>query len=190
MPFLSSYDPFVSFRISKTARRIPEAEGSVSYTARTARRKTNFSKPCTILCYGASFRGLVDQQFPASGEPGFRAGGGVEFPGGGALEVVLSIRYDGQTKDIRLNGKGLRDRKELVSRQPCGGLLPRGLQLGARRSGTAQIFFDQCAGNALSRYIDSLRSYSAYSSSATRRSRKRPRFAGCAGSPFVRFGLA
>jgi DNA replication and repair protein RecF len=157
MPF--SYARFVSFRNLEDSEVDTRAE-RIFLIGENGQGKTNFLEALYYLCYGASFRGSVDQQIPAAGSRGFGlAAAWSSLAGGGALEDSISIRYDGQTKDIRLNGKGLRDRKELVFHNPAVVFCHEDFSFAAGDPERRRFFFDQCAGMLYPGYIDSLRSY-------------------------------
>ncbi len=187
MPF--SYARFVSFRNLEDSEVDTRAE-RIFLIGENGQGKTNFLEALYYLCYGASFRGLVDQQIPAAGSRGFGlAAAWSSLAGGGALEDSISIRYDGQTKDIRLNGKGLRDRKELVFHNPAVVFCHEDFSFAAGDPERRRFFFDQCAGSSIPAISIRCVPTSAYST-AHAASRKAPRFAGCAGSPIRALWMA
>ncbi|MDX9826468.1 MAG: DNA replication and repair protein RecF [Spirochaetia bacterium] len=158
MPF--SYARFVSFRNLEDSEVDTKAE-RIFLIGENGQGKTNFLEALYYLCYGASFRGSVDQQIPSSGSRGFglAAAWNSLVSGGIELEDSISIRYDGQAKDIRLNGKVLKDRKELVFHNPAVVFCHEDFSFAAGDPERRRFFFDQCAGMLYPSYIDSLRSY-------------------------------
>ncbi len=159
MPF--SYARFVSFRNLEDSEVDTGAE-RIFLIGENGQGKTNFLEALYYLCYGASFRGAVDQQIPAAGSRGFGLAAAWNSQGQTAeaeLEDGISIRYDGQTKDIRLNGKSLKDRKELVFHNPAVVFCHEDFSFAAGDPERRRFFFDQCAGMLYPGYIDSLRSY-------------------------------
>jgi DNA replication and repair protein RecF len=80
--------------------------------------KTNFLEAVYLLSYGASFRTAVDQRLIRHQEPAalvrgrFTSGGGVE------REVAVQIEREG-AKEIRVDGKAVRDRLQLLENIPC-----------------------------------------------------------------------
>lgn len=159
MPF--SYARFVSFRNLEDSEVDTKAE-RIFLIGENGQGKTNFLEALYYLCYGSSFRGAVDQQIPAGASQGFglaAAWNSLGQAGGEALQDSISIRYDGQTKDIRLNGKSLKDRKELVFHNPAVVFCHEDFSFAAGDPERRRFFFDQCAGMLYPGYIESLRSY-------------------------------
>ncbi|MDX9783628.1 MAG: DNA replication and repair protein RecF [Spirochaetia bacterium] len=159
MPF--SYARFVSFRNLEDSEVDTKAE-RIFLIGENGQGKTNFLEALYYLCYGSSFRGSVDQQIPATGSRGFGLAAAWNSLGNSEdseLENGISIRYDGQAKDIRLNGKSLKDRKELVFHNPAVVFCHEDFSFAAGDPERRRFFFDQCAGMLYPGYIDSLRSY-------------------------------
>jgi len=161
---------FVSYRNLEDSEVAVDAE-RVFLIGENGQGKTNFLEALYYLCYGSSFRGQVDSQIPATGSQGFGLGaqwaGAVDasvpggddgYPGAG-LDEEISIRVDGTSKDIRLNGKPLKDRKELVFHSPAVVFCHEDFTFAAGDPERRRFFFDQCAGMLSLSYIDSLRSY-------------------------------
>ncbi|MFZ2914266.1 MAG: DNA replication and repair protein RecF [Rectinemataceae bacterium] len=117
--------------------------------------KTNFLEALYYLCYGASFRGAVDAQVPARGSPGFFLSGTWEAD----PPETISVRFADREKDIRLNGKPLHDRKELVSHNPAVVFCHEDFSFADGEPERRRFFFDQCASMLSVAYIDTLRSY-------------------------------
>ncbi len=159
MPF--SRARFVSYRNLEDGELDLGAE-RIFLIGENGQGKTNFLEALYYLCYGASFRGAVDQQIPAAGASGFGLSASWKPVNGLApagIEDGISIRYDGQTKDIRLNGKSLKDRKELVFHNPAVVFCHEDFSFAAGDPERRRFFFDQCAGMLSPTYIDTLRSY-------------------------------
>lgn len=177
MPFKRAR--FVSYRNLEDSEVAVDAE-RIFLIGENGQGKTNFLEALYYLCYGSSFRGQVDSQIPATGSPGFGlqaqwaggseafrgsdaafgAGAGVAFgSGAAALDEEISIRVDGASKDIRLNGKPLKDRKELVFHSPAVVFCHEDFTFAAGDPERRRFFFDQCAGMLSLSYIDALRSY-------------------------------
>ncbi|MFA6008279.1 MAG: AAA family ATPase, partial [Candidatus Shapirobacteria bacterium] len=122
--------------------------------------KTNFLEALYYLCYGSSFRGSVDAQIPASGCTGFGLAGLWSRDGEEEyLDEEISVRMDGQTKEIRLNGRPLKDRKELVFHNPAVVFCHEDFSFAAGDPERRRFFFDQCAGMLSLSYIETLRSF-------------------------------
>ncbi|MDP2790159.1 MAG: DNA replication and repair protein RecF [Rectinemataceae bacterium] len=122
--------------------------------------KTNFLEALYYLCYGSSFRGSVDAQIPASGSSGFGLMGLWSRDGEDEyLDEEISVRMDGQVKEIRLNGRQLKDRKELVFHNPAVVFCHEDFSFAAGDPERRRFFFDQCAGMLSLSYIETLRSF-------------------------------
>ena len=157
MPFKRAR--FVSYRNLEDSEVAVDAE-RVFLIGENGQGKTNFLEALYYLCYGASFRGLVDAQIPSAGSSSF--GLQAQWTGGSgapALDEEISIRVDGSSKDIRLNGKPLKDRKELVFHSPAVVFCHEDFTFAAGDPERRRFFFDQCAGMLSLSYIDALRSY-------------------------------
>ncbi len=157
MPFKRAR--FVSFRNLEDGEIDVDAE-KIFLIGENGQGKTNFLEALYFLCYGASFRGLVDAQIPAAGASGFGLTGLWSASGGDSvLDEEISVRVEGSVKDIRLNGKPLRDRKELVFHNPSVVFCHEDFTFAAGDPERRRFFFDQCAGMLSLSYIDVLRSY-------------------------------
>jgi len=155
MPFKRAR--FASFRNLEDGELGVDAE-RIFLIGENGQGKTNFLEALYYLCYGASFRGLVDSQIPAAGNPGFGLSG--LWSGSGDLpDEEISVRVEGTAKDIRLNGKPLKDRKELVFHNPAVVFCHEDFSFAAGDPERRRFFFDQCAGMLSLAYIDALRSY-------------------------------
>lgn len=172
---------FASFRNLEDAELSTQAE-RIFLIGENGQGKTNFLEAIYYLCYGASFRGLVDARIPAAGKSGFglsatwlredtrredtrredtRRDAGSAAPGGRTAlpSEEISIRVEGQSKDMRLNGKTLKDRKELVFHNPAVVFCHEDFSFAAGDPERRRFFFDQCAGMLSPSYIDALRAY-------------------------------
>jgi DNA replication and repair protein RecF len=157
MPFKRAR--FSSFRNLEDAEIGTEAE-RIFLIGENGQGKTNFLEALYYLCYGSSFRGAVDAQIPATGAPGFGLTGVWSDSGAeSVLDDEISVRVEGAAKDIRLNGKPLKDRKELVLHNPAVVFCHEDFTFAAGDPERRRFFFDQCAGMLSLSYIDSLRAY-------------------------------
>ena len=157
MPFKRAR--FSSFRNLQDQEIGTDAE-RVFLIGENGQGKTNFLEALYYLCYGSSFRGAVDAQIPVAGASGFGLTGIWAEPGAGlGLDDEISVRVEGAAKDIRLNGKPLKDRKELVMHNPAVVFCHEDFTFAAGDPERRRFFFDQCAGMLSLAYIDSLRAY-------------------------------
>ena len=144
----ASFRNLVDAELSADARRI-------FLVGENGQGKTNFLEAVYYLCYGSSFRGAVDAQAPVRGSDAFSLTGiwDSEPP------ETISLKLCAGEKDIRLNGKPLHDRKELVSHNPAVVFCHEDFSFADGEPERRRFFFDQCAGMLSLAYIDALRSY-------------------------------
>jgi len=150
---------FFSFRNLQDAEIDIDAE-RVFLVGENGQGKTNFLEALYYLCYGSSFRGHQDSLIPREGADGFSLKGAwTGSSSGGYLDEEISIRVDGGVKDIKLNGKTLKDRKDLVFHNPAVVFCHEDFSFAAGDPERRRFFFDQCAGMLSLSYIETLRSY-------------------------------
>lgn len=162
----------MSFRKVRVAsfRNLVDAEIStdseqIFLVGENGQGKTNFLEALYYLCYGSSFRGQVDSLIPAKGGDGFllRATWNREGVSAGLsgtpLDDELVVSVKGRSKDIELNGKSLKDRKDLVAHNPAVVFCHEDFSFAAGDPERRRFFFDQCAGMLSLGYIDTLRNY-------------------------------
>jgi DNA replication and repair protein RecF len=147
---------FASFRNLADAELAVDAE-RVFLIGENGQGKTNFLEALYYLCYGSSFRGQVDSLAPAAGSSRFGLQG--TWKGAAGADDEISLVADGVSKDIRLNGKQLKDRKDLVAHSPAVVFCHEDFTFAAGDPERRRFFFDQCAGMLSLSYIDSMRSY-------------------------------
>lgn len=122
--------------------------------------KTNLLEAIYYLSYGSSFRGQVDGDIARRGEEAFAAEGRIlDRPGSSSLPERISVTWRARTKEIRREGKLLRDRKELVDLNPAIVYCHDDFSFAAGEPERRRFFFDQTAGLVSLGYIDLLRDY-------------------------------
>ena len=156
MPFRSA--GFHAFRNLKDADVDVDAE-RIFLIGENGQGKTNFLEALYYLCCGSSFRGQVDAFIPRAGEDGFGLRALWRDGESGALDEKVSVAVSGTGKEIRLNDKVLRDRKELVFHSPAVVFCHEDFAFAAGDPERRRFFFDQCAGMVSFTYIENLRSY-------------------------------
>lgn len=156
---------FASFRNLQDAELRTDAH-RVFLVGENGQGKTNFLEALYYLCYGSSFRGPVDAQVPAKGASSFAVAGiwRPDGPAGGSVGVpepdeTIAMSMVDKAKDIRINGKLLKDRKELVSHNPAVVFCHEDFSFADGDPERRRFFFDQCAGMLSVAYIDALRNY-------------------------------
>ncbi|MCE5256250.1 MAG: DNA replication and repair protein RecF [Spirochaetaceae bacterium] len=148
-----------SFRNLQDAE-IPTDSEQVFLIGENGQGKTNFLEALYYLCYGASFRGQMDSLIPAQGSDRFMLQASWSNGVAGApLDDEIAVSMKGRVKDITLNGKSLRDRKELVAHNPAVVFCHEDFSFAAGDPERRRFFFDQCAGMLSLGYIDTLRNY-------------------------------
>ena len=154
--------PFVHVRLS-SFRNLADAEVGVDaervfLVGENGQGKTNFLEALYYLSFGSSFRGPVDGAAARRGSAGFAlscACRGAE----GMPEDEIRVAWEEKAKDIRLNGKPVRDRKALVELNPAVVFCHEDFAFAAGEPERRRFFFDQTAGLVSPGYIDTLRDY-------------------------------
>jgi len=133
----------------------------IFFVGENGQGKTNLLEALYYLSYGSSFRGQVDADAVQRGSAGFALSGectlSVTEQSVPADEIRIS--WADRSKDIRVNGKPLRDRKELIERNPAVVFCHEDYSFAAGEPERRRFFFDQTAGLVSAGYIDSLRDY-------------------------------
>jgi DNA replication and repair protein RecF len=123
--------------------------------------KTNFLEALYYLSYGSSFRGSSDAEAAKAGSSSFSLAGSFG-PAGAAkngLEQTISVGWDAGAKTIKIDGKPVKDRKELIERNPAIVFCHEDYGFAAGEPERRRFFFDQTAGLVSLGYIDVLRDY-------------------------------
>ncbi|HUX43023.1 MAG TPA: DNA replication and repair protein RecF [Rectinemataceae bacterium] len=122
--------------------------------------KTNLLEAIYYLSYGTSFRGQVDGDIARRGEGAFAAEGTIlRDLKDKVLPERISVVWKNRAKEIRREGKPVRDRKELVDLNPAVVYCHDDFSFAAGEPERRRFFFDQTAGLVSLGYIDLLRDY-------------------------------
>lgn len=123
--------------------------------------KTNFLETIYVLCYGGSFRVRRDEQLCREGEGQLLLRGRVRDERGEVHDVSYGweASRDSGRKSIRLNGKPVEDRKELVSMLPCIVFAHDDIEFVQGSPDRQRFFFDQTLSLYDPLFIDVLRRY-------------------------------
>ncbi|MFP4066153.1 MAG: DNA replication/repair protein RecF [Spirochaetaceae bacterium] len=119
--------------------------------------KTNFLETIYVLCYGASFRTRRDERLCREGADRLKLLGRLTDPRGERHEIVYG--WGGGKKTIRLNGKSLVDRKDLVFILPCIIFAHDDIEFVYGAPERQRFFFDQTLSLYDPLFIDVLRNY-------------------------------
>jgi DNA replication and repair protein RecF len=120
--------------------------------------KTNFLEALYYLSYASSFRGPVDAEAVKRGSASFVLLGRMRSPGDLVADEI-AVRWHSKNKEIRRNGKPIRDRKELVELNPAIVFCHEDYAFAAGEPERRRYFFDQAAGLVSIGYLDTLRDY-------------------------------
>ena len=118
--------------------------------------KTNFLEAIYYLCFGSSFRSVPDTLVPRTGSSEFSVRGRFEDE---EKELDLAIRYRRGKKEILLDSKPVKDRKELVSNIPCIVFTHGDIDFAAGRPERRRWFLNQIMSLFNPLVIDLLRRY-------------------------------
>lgn len=149
---------FRSFRNLRNAEVDVDAE-RVFLVGENGQGKTNFLEALYYLCCGSSFRGQVDALVPRTGAAAFGLSARWKGLPEGSPDELLSVSSTDSVKEIRLNDKVLRDRKDLIAHCPVVVFCHEDFAFAAGDPDKRRYFFDQCAGMLSVSYLDLLRSY-------------------------------
>jgi DNA replication and repair protein RecF len=115
--------------------------------------KTNFLDALYTLCYGSSFRQSRDAEVAAYGSTAWSVK---------ALSADgrdCAVIWNAGSKSIRIDGKSVMDRKNLVEANPAIVFCHDDMDFARGEPERRRFFFDQTAGLISAGYIDLLRSY-------------------------------
>ncbi|ORC34610.1 DNA replication and repair protein RecF [Marispirochaeta aestuarii] len=118
--------------------------------------KTNFLEAVYFLSFGSSFRSAADFLVPRDDGKEFSVRGIFQDS---EREIDIALKYQGRKKEIRLDGKQIRDRKELVSNVPCIVFTHGDIDFVAGRPERRRWFINQIMSLFNPLFIDLLRSY-------------------------------
>ncbi len=156
---------FTSIRL-RSFRNLADAEVAVDadrilLVGENGQGKTNFLEALYYLSYGTSFRGSSDSEAARSGSAGFGLAGAFRPDGASAdgLGGTISVSWESGAKSIKADGKQVRDRKELIERNPAIVFCHEDFEFSSGEPERRRFLFDQTAGLVSLGYIDSLREY-------------------------------
>jgi DNA replication and repair protein RecF len=122
--------------------------------------KTNLLEALYYLSFGSSFRGQVDASVPRRGSQEFALEGSITSNENRAIPPEhLEVVWKNRTKEIRREGKTVRDRKELIELNPAIVYCHEDFEIAAGEPERRRFFFDQTASLVSLGYIDLLREY-------------------------------
>ena len=147
---------FYNFRNLENSE-INTAAENICFTGKNGQGKTNFLEAVYILCYGNSFRTRYDSVFIRENENEMSLLGKYSD----LTETSNSISYilKNRKKEIRFNGKQIKDRKEIIHNIPCIVFAHDDIQYVNGAPEKRRNFFNQTISLFDISYLDTLRSY-------------------------------
>ncbi len=119
--------------------------------------KTNLLEAIYLLSFGSSFRTRRDDTVVRHGETEMAVGG--VFGREDLPDQEIAVRVREKKKEIRLDGKTLRDRREMVERFPCVVFCHGDIGFISGAPERQRTFFDQTLSLEDPLFIDTLRRY-------------------------------
>lgn len=129
----------------------------VFFVGENGQGKTNFLEALYLLCYGSSFRTRREQLLLTHGEAEMSVEGLYEPAPGDESRIQVKI-VQGR-KEIRLDGKQLKDRRELLTTVPCIVLSHDDIQFVTGAPEMRRMFFNQTLILYDHSFLDTLRTY-------------------------------
>jgi DNA replication and repair protein RecF len=119
--------------------------------------KTNFLEALYVVCYGSSFRALNTRDMCTHGEKEFSISAIVESNHG--INQHILFRFAEGKREIRIDGKEIRDRRELIYTLPCIVFCHDDIEFVRGTPESRRKFFDQTMSLYNPLFFDDLRKY-------------------------------
>lgn len=145
-----------NFRNISSARINTNAEDIV-LTGINGQGKTNFLECVYTLCYGSSFRTQNSKECISHGKEGFNISG--IFLNEYEEKENITITYRDNKRKITIDGKEVKDRKELIYRFPCIVFCHEDIDFIKGEPEARRKFFDQMMSLQSPIFFDSMRQY-------------------------------
>ncbi len=148
---------FKSFRNLKE-QKLDLSRKNIFLIGQNGQGKTNFLELIYYLCYAASFRTKNEKVLIQTGEDYFSLS--AEFlHSADDFSNNIKLYQDSTQKRIQLNGKTVRDRKDIISNFPCVVFCHNDLYFVNGSPDKKRIFMDQCVSLNDPMFISYLRNY-------------------------------
>lgn len=153
-----------SFRNLADSEIFTDAQ-DIFFIGENGQGKTNFLEALYFCCYGSSFRGASDSEIAYNGKNSFSAAAKMLENSRPALEnesayfCDIFIKYDKGKKNILINEKKTKDRKDLLSIAPCIVFCHEDMDFVSGPPERRRWFFDQSLSLYDPVYLDDLRRY-------------------------------
>jgi DNA replication and repair protein RecF len=146
-----------NFRNLKDAD-IPLGSREVFLVGPNGQGKTNLLEAVNLLSLGSSFREKRESAFPRDPASGLGLHGEYVDAAAGRTSIALQS-IPGQRKEIRLDGKPVAERRELLSRILCISLVPQDMDYVTGTPEDRRRFIDQTLVLSDHSFIDALHDY-------------------------------
>jgi DNA replication and repair protein RecF len=120
--------------------------------------KTNIIEAVYLLSFGSSFRTKKDEHFFRHGQTEMALEGRFSS-GGDSAETGILIKGTEKQKEIRLDGKAVKDRREIIGRFPCIVFCHDDIAYITGNPDRQRLFFNQTLGLKDVLFLDVLRRY-------------------------------
>ncbi len=147
---------FYNFRNLENSEINTEAE-NICLVGKNGQGKTNFLEAVYILCYGNSFRTRYDSILTRENENEMSLRG--RYNDYSSFENTISYVLKSKKKEIRFNGKQIKDRKEIIHNIPCIVFAHDDIQFVNGTPEKRRNFFNQTISLFDLSYLDNLRNY-------------------------------
>jgi DNA replication and repair protein RecF len=135
---------------------VPLEAPEVFLVGENGQGKTNFLEAVYLLAYGGSFRTAVDQRLILHNQGEALVRGRFSF---GGLDREVAVRLEPKSKEIRVDGKTVRDRLQLIENIPCILFSHQDLETVTGSPEMRRRFFNQVLGLFDPLFVSLLRSY-------------------------------
>lgn len=136
---------------------VPTDTRHVVLVGNNGQGKTNFLEALYVLCYGSSFRASTIREMCIHGKREFSLSAIVETDEG--LNQQILFRFGEGKREIRIDGKEIRDRKELIYNIPCIVFSHDDIEFIRGTPESRRRFFDQTMSLYNPLFFDDLRRY-------------------------------
>ncbi len=140
------------------AARIPLGVSRIFLVGENGQGKTNFLESLYLLCFGSSFRTAVEGELIRQGMQTAQVQGIYRVEEGLDREVLVRLHID-RRKEISIDYKSVRDRREMLQNIPCILFSPEDLQFVAGPPDRKRWFLNQTSSLLDPVFFDDLRSY-------------------------------
>lgn len=136
---------------------IPTDKKHIVLVGNNGQGKTNFLEALYVLCYGSSFRASNIREMCTHGKREFSLSAIVETDGG--INQQILFHFGEGKREIRIDGKEVRDRRELIYNIPCIVFSHDDIEFIRGTPESRRRFFDQTMSLYNPLFFDDLRRY-------------------------------